>query len=92
MTAFQHCLEVVRNSGTVAVDYYNPEAFNNYLHWFLQSTRIEIVKRAYEEEILEDPIVFDEVAQSQYNRLVRKGRSPSLASSLNFVVIYSLNS
>ena len=30
-----------------------PVAFNNYLTWFLASTRVEICKSAYNEEILE---------------------------------------
>ena len=52
-----------------------PIAFNNYLTWFLASTRVEVCKPAYAEEILEEPTVFDEVAQHQYNALVRKGNS-----------------
>ena len=38
-------------------------------------------------EILEEPTVFDEVAQHQYNSLIRKGNSviPS-APMMNFVV------
>ena len=90
VTAFQHCLDVVRNGGYVEVREFNDIAFNDYLRWFLDSTRIELVNRAYEEEMLDEPIVFDEVAQIQYDRLVRGGRSTSIASSLNFVVIYSL--
>ena len=64
-----------------------PIAFNNYLTWFLASTRVEVCKPAYAEEILEEPTVFDEVAQDQYNALVRKGNSviPS-APMMNFVV------
>ncbi|XP_048574030.1 uncharacterized protein LOC125554549 [Triticum urartu] len=60
---------------------------NNYLIWFLASTRVEVCKPAYAEEILEEPTVFDEVAQHQYNALVRKGNSviPS-APMMNFVV------
>nr|XP_045086420.1 uncharacterized protein LOC109779880 [Aegilops tauschii subsp. strangulata] len=63
-----------------------PIAFNNYLTWFLASTRVEVCKPAYAEEILEEPTVFDEVAQHQYNALVRKGNSviPS-APMMNFV-------
>jgi hypothetical protein len=90
--AFENCLEVARNGGGSQLEYYDPIAFNNYIRWFLESTRIEIVKRAYGEEILEEPILFDEVGQSQYNRLVRQGTTTSFASSLNVVVIYSLNS
>ncbi|XP_073367587.1 uncharacterized protein [Aegilops tauschii subsp. strangulata] len=40
-----------------------PIAFNNYLTWFLASTRVEVCKPAYAEEILEEPTVFDERAQ-----------------------------
>ncbi|XBI54393.1 hypothetical protein VPH35_036433 [Triticum aestivum] len=63
-----------------------PIAFNNYLAWFLASTRVEVCQPAYAEEILEEPTVFDEVAQHQYNALVRKGNSviPS-APMMNFV-------
>nr|XP_040256670.2 uncharacterized protein LOC120974277 [Aegilops tauschii subsp. strangulata] len=63
-----------------------PIAFNNYLTWFLASTRVEVCQPAYAEEILEEPTVFDEVAQHQYNALVRKGNSviPS-APMMNFV-------
>ncbi|KAK1648133.1 hypothetical protein QYE76_065938 [Lolium multiflorum] len=60
-------------------------AFNNYLEWFHQNTRIELVKRAYREEILDDPIQFDEVGQSQHDTFARRGRSTSIASELNFV-------
>ncbi|KAK1661713.1 hypothetical protein QYE76_049872 [Lolium multiflorum] len=70
VTAFAHCLDVVRNGGHVVVKPYDPKAFNNYLHWFFRSTRIELVNHAYEEELLEEPIMFDEVAQSQYDRIV----------------------
>jgi hypothetical protein len=83
-------LAVVLNGGHVEVTEYDDIAFKNYLHWFLDITRIELVNRAYEEEILDEPIMFNEVAQRQYNMLVRGGRSTSIASSLNFVVIYSL--
>nr|XP_040249861.1 uncharacterized protein LOC120967346 [Aegilops tauschii subsp. strangulata] len=60
---------------------------NNYLTWFLASTHVEVCQPAYAEEILEEPTVFDEVAQHQYNTLVRKGNSaiPS-APMMNFVV------
>ena len=62
VTTFQHCLDVVRNGGYVEVREFNDIAFNDYLRWFLDSTRIELVKHAYEEEMLDEPIVFDEVA------------------------------
>jgi hypothetical protein len=65
-------------------------AFNNYLQWFHESTRIELVKPAYDDDILDDPIEFDELAQSQHDTFARRGRSTSIASELNFVVMYSL--
>ena len=65
-------------------------AFNNYLQWFHENMRIELVKRAYADYILDDPIEFDEVAQSQHDTYARRGRSTSIASELNFVVMDSL--
>ncbi|KAK1606857.1 hypothetical protein QYE76_030530 [Lolium multiflorum] len=85
VTAFQHCLEVIRNAGPVEIVPHDLAAFNNYLQWFHQSTRIELVKPAYGDDILDDPIEFDEVAQSQHDIYARKGRSTSIASELNFV-------
>ncbi|KAK1605633.1 hypothetical protein QYE76_029306 [Lolium multiflorum] len=85
VTVFQHCLEAVRNVGHVEIVPHDLTAFNNYLKWFHQSTRIELVKPAYDDQILDDPIEFDEVAQSQHDIYARKGRSTSIASELNFV-------
>ncbi|KAK1602447.1 hypothetical protein QYE76_017275 [Lolium multiflorum] len=51
----------------------------------LHSTRIELVKPAYDDQILDDPIEFDEVAQSLHDMYARRGRSTSIASELNFV-------
>ncbi|KAK1670267.1 hypothetical protein QYE76_058426 [Lolium multiflorum] len=85
VTAFQHCLEAILNGGHVEVVPYDAAVFNNYLQWFHQNTRIELVNHAYDEDILDEPIAFDEVAQSQYDRTARAGRSTSIASSLNFV-------
>ncbi|KAK1612457.1 hypothetical protein QYE76_036130 [Lolium multiflorum] len=90
VTTFQHCLEAVRNAGHVEIVPHDLAAFNNYLQWFHQSTRIELVKPAYDDDILDDPIEFDEVAQSQHDTFARRGRSTSIASELNFVVMYSL--
>ncbi|KAK1683043.1 hypothetical protein QYE76_043891 [Lolium multiflorum] len=50
-----------------------------------KSTRIELVKPAYDDDILYDPIEFDELAQSQHDTFARRGRSTSIASELNFV-------
>nr|XP_051202571.1 uncharacterized protein LOC127316200 [Lolium perenne] len=53
---------------------------SNYLEWFHENTRIELVKHAYAEDILDDPIQFDEVGQSQHDTFARRGRSTSIAS------------
>ncbi|KAK1642721.1 hypothetical protein QYE76_060526 [Lolium multiflorum] len=85
VAAFQHCLEATRNAGPVEIVPHDLAAFNNYLQWFHENTRIELVKHAYAEDILDDPIEFDEVAQSQHDTFARRGRSTSIASELNFV-------
>nr|XP_051208164.1 serine/threonine-protein phosphatase 7 long form homolog [Lolium perenne] len=90
VTAFQHCLEAIQNAGPVEIVPHDLAAFNNYLQWFHESTRIELVKHAYDDDILDDPIEFDEVAQSQHDIYARRGRSTSIASELNFVVMDSL--
>ena len=48
---------------------------------------MEVCKPTYADEILEDPTVFDELAQHQYNALVKKG-NPVIPSPpmMNFVV------
>ncbi|XP_071681727.1 uncharacterized protein [Lolium perenne] len=82
---FQHCLEEVRNAGNVEIVPHDLGAFNNYLQWFHESTRIELVRPVYDDDILDDPIEFDELAQSQHDTFARRGRSTSIASELNFV-------
>ena len=63
-----------------------PLAFNNYLRWFQESTRVEICPPAYEEDILEEPTEYDALAQGGYNKLIREGYQTSFAPVLNFVV------
>ncbi|KAE8783767.1 hypothetical protein D1007_42747 [Hordeum vulgare] len=62
-----------------------PLAFNNYLRWFQESTRVEICPPAYEEDILEEPTEYDALAQGGYNKLIREGYQTSFAPVLNFV-------
>lgn len=83
---FEQCLEKTREGGWGRQMPHCPIAFNNYLRWFLQNTRVNICKPAYGEEILEEPPVFDEVAESQYNRMVRRGKQIPFSSVINFVV------
>ncbi|KAE8793395.1 mutator protein [Hordeum vulgare] len=63
-----------------------PLAFNNYVRWFQESTRVEICLSAYEEDILEEPTEYDALAQGRYNKLIREGYQTSFAPVLNFVV------
>ena len=63
-----------------------PLAFSNYLRWFQASTRVEICPPAYEEDILEEPTEYDELAQGGYSKLIREGYQTSFAPVLNFVV------
>uniref|UniRef100_A0A8I6XNC1 Aminotransferase-like plant mobile domain-containing protein n=1 Tax=Hordeum vulgare subsp. vulgare TaxID=112509 RepID=A0A8I6XNC1_HORVV len=62
-----------------------PLAFNNYVRWFQESTRVEICPSAYEEDILEEPTEYDALAHGKYNRLIREGYQTSFAPVLNFV-------
>ena len=83
---FEQCLETNLKEGWGQQSLHCPLAFDNYLRWYLQNTRVNIYKPAYEEEILEEPPVFDEVAESQYNRMVRRGKQIPFSSVINFVV------
>ncbi|KAK1628716.1 hypothetical protein QYE76_003031 [Lolium multiflorum] len=85
VAAFIHCLEATRNVGPEEIVPHDLAAFNNYLEWFHENTRIELVKHTYAEDILDNPIEFDEVAQSQHDTFARRGRSTSIVSELNFV-------
>uniref|UniRef100_A0A8I6XFM5 Aminotransferase-like plant mobile domain-containing protein n=1 Tax=Hordeum vulgare subsp. vulgare TaxID=112509 RepID=A0A8I6XFM5_HORVV len=62
-----------------------PLAFNNYLRWFQESTRVEICSPAYEEDILEEPTKYDALAHGDYNKLIHEGYQTSFAPVLNFV-------
>ena len=86
VTEFELCLEKTMRVGCGRTRPHCPIAFNNYLSWFLENTRVSLCEPAYEEEILEEPTVFDEVSQSQYNRMVREGKQIPFSSMVNFVV------
>ena len=86
---FETCVERAKESGWGRQSAHSSVAFNNYLRWFLASTRVEICPAAFEEEILEEPTVFDELAQREYNRMVRSGNQTPFSNVLNFVVSVS---
>uniref|UniRef100_A0A8I6X5S3 Uncharacterized protein n=1 Tax=Hordeum vulgare subsp. vulgare TaxID=112509 RepID=A0A8I6X5S3_HORVV len=70
--------------GTQPLEHY-PLAFNNYVRWFQESTRVEVCPSAYEEGILGEPTEYDALAHGEYNRLIREGYQTSFAPILNFV-------
>lgn len=76
--------EAITRAGSQLCEYC-PLAFNNYVRWLLKSTHVEICPSAYEEEILEEPTVFDELEQSQYNKFIRDGTQTPFAPVVNFV-------
>jgi hypothetical protein len=52
---------------------YCPIAFNDYVRWFISNTHVEMCPPAYDDEILEAPISYDDVAENTYNTLVQQG-------------------
>ena len=87
---FALSVEQARAGKGVQLREHCPVAFNNYLTWFIASTHVEVCKPAYAEEILEDPNVFDELAQHEYNALVRKGNSVILAGPMMNLLVCAL--
>ena len=73
VTMFKLSVEQAQSSAAAKLREFCPLAFNNYLKWFLESTRVEICKAAYHDDILEDPAAFDELSKNEYNKLVREG-------------------
>jgi hypothetical protein len=68
---------------------YDAEAFNEYLEWFLMNSRLSLCPPAYEENILEKPIDFDDISDIPFNRAMWKGGATQFAPTLNFVVFMS---
>ncbi|KAM0903100.1 hypothetical protein ACQ4PT_018894 [Festuca glaucescens] len=78
-------VEEQKKAKGIQYEEHSEDAFNQYLHWFLDNTHVQILPEAYGHEILEEPLIFDDVATLQYNKLVREGRQTSFAPMLNFV-------
>jgi len=83
---FLHCVEEAKKTTRAQLREYCPLAFNNYVRWLQENTRLEICTPAFEEDILEDPTSFDGLAQDEYNKLIREGYQTPFAPVLNFVV------
>ena len=65
---------------------HSDHAFNQYLSWFLENTRIQLLPDAFPDDILKEPLPFDEIGTLEYNRLLRQGRQTSFGPVVSFVV------
>jgi hypothetical protein len=65
---------------------FNQDAFNNYLTWFLQRTRVELCPPAYDDDILDEPVDLEDFQNLKYNKLIRDGQQTPFAPVINFVV------
>ncbi|KAE8789743.1 hypothetical protein D1007_36048 [Hordeum vulgare] len=85
VTMFEQSVQAATSTQGTQTREHCPLAFNNYVIWFRESTRVEICPPAYEEDILEEPTEYDALAHGEYNRLIREGYQTSFAPVLNFV-------
>ena len=84
---FLLCVREAKKSKRMAAKPHCEDAFSEYLHWFLENTRVKLLPDAYPEDILEEPLpVWDELRNLEYNQDVREGRQTSFAPVMNFVV------
>ena len=69
-------------------------AFNRYLVWFRGVARTQLNPPAFDNEdiLLEPNPGFDELANLEYNKLIRNGRRTQLAPILRFAVCYYFTS
>ena len=74
VTCFHLCVEQARNSARAQLREHNSLAFHNYIRWLLENTRVEICLPTYNEDILEEPINFEDLSKGKYNKDVREGR------------------
>ncbi|XP_048552856.1 uncharacterized protein LOC125533142 [Triticum urartu] len=86
VTRFQLCVEEARSSARAKLHEHSPLAFDNYIRWLLENTRVEICPPAYNEDILEEPVNFEDLSKGKYNRDVRVGHGVPAVSVINYVV------
>ena len=79
-------MEQARSSARAQLREHNPLAFDNYIRWLLENTRVEICPPAYNEDILEEPVNFEDLAKGKYNRDVRLGQGVPAVPVINYVV------
>ncbi|XBJ19776.1 hypothetical protein VPH35_010710 [Triticum aestivum] len=85
VTRFQLCVEQARSTARAPLREHNPIAFDNYVRWFIGTTRVEICPPAYNEDILEEPVNFEDIAKGKYNRDVRQGQGVPAVPVINYV-------
>ncbi|KAE8767074.1 hypothetical protein D1007_61610 [Hordeum vulgare] len=85
ITMFEQSVEEARSTPGTQVREHCPLAFNNYVRWFQDNTRVQICLPAIHEDILEDPTSLDELAHGEYNKLIRQGYQMPFAPVLKFV-------
>ena len=86
VTRFQLCVEQARSTARAPLREHNSLAFDNYVRWFIGTTRVEICPPAYNEDILEEPVNFEDLAKGKYNRDVRQGQGVPAVPVINYVV------
>jgi len=86
VTRFQLCVEEARSSARAKLREHSPLAFDNYIRWLLENTRVEICPPAYNEDILEEPVNFEDLSKGKYNRDVRVGQGVPAVPVINYVV------
>ncbi|XP_044417319.1 uncharacterized protein [Triticum aestivum] len=59
---------------------------SNYIRWLLENTRVEICPPAYNEDILEEPVNFEDLSKGKYNRDVRVGQGVPAVPVINYVL------
>ncbi|SPT15472.1 unnamed protein product [Triticum aestivum] len=85
VTRFQFCAEQARSSARAQLREHNPLDFDNYIRWLLENTRVEICPPAYNEDILEEPVNFEDLSKGKYNRDVRVGQGVPAVPVINYV-------
>ena len=73
VTRFQLSVEQARSTARAPLREHSQQAFDNYVRWFIGTTRVEICPPAYNEDILEEPVNFEDLSKGKYNRDVRLG-------------------
>lgn len=79
-------MEQARSTARAPLCEHNSLAFDNYVRWFIGTTRVEICPPAYNEDILEEPVNFEDLAKGKYNRDVRLGQGVPAVPVINYVV------